>query len=167
MANGPQPPALAADGKRIRGANRDSGAGVYFETVTLVTYDGRPLVRRCCRDEGGEIAAAKALLEEIDVRGCLITLDALHTTHDTERTIVDVHDADYLFTVKGNCPETQGGFLFWLTLLDFKVDPLLGGLPARVAVQVLEQGAAADRGRDGSFAGDARCGVATGGGAVP
>ena len=26
--------------------------------------------------------------------------------------------------------EAQGGFLFWLTLLDFKVDPLLGGLPA-------------------------------------
>ena len=24
----------------------------------------------------------------------------------------------------------QGGFLFWLTLLDFKADPLWGGLPA-------------------------------------
>ena len=106
VANGPQPPALAADGKRIRGANRHTGAGVYFETVTLVIHDGRPLARRCCRDEGGEIAAAKALLEDIDVRGCLITLDALHTTHDTERAIVDVHGADYLFTVKGNCPET-------------------------------------------------------------
>ena len=43
VANDPQPPALAADGKRIRGANRDSGAGVYFETVTLVTHDERPL----------------------------------------------------------------------------------------------------------------------------
>ena len=40
------------------------------------------------------------------MRGCLITLDALHTTHDTERAIVDVHGADYLFTVKDNCPET-------------------------------------------------------------
>ena len=31
-----------------------------------------------------------------------------------------------------NCThaEDQGGFLFWLTLLDFKADPLLGGLPA-------------------------------------
>ena len=99
-------PALAADGKRIRGANRHTGEGVYFETVTLVTHQGRPLASRCCRDEGGEGAAAKALLEDIDVRGCLITLDALHTTHDTERAIVEVHGADYLFTVKGNCPET-------------------------------------------------------------
>ena len=105
MANASQP-ALAADGKRIRGANRNTGEGVYFETVTLVTHQGRPLASRCCRDEGGEGAAAKALLEEVDVRGCLITLDALHTTHDTERTLVEIHGAEYLFTVKGNCPET-------------------------------------------------------------
>ena len=99
-------PALAADGKRIRGANRHTGEGVYFETVTLVTHEGRPLASRCCRDEGGELAATKALLDDVDVRGCLITLDALHTTYETERTLVDLHGADYLFTVKGNCPET-------------------------------------------------------------
>ena len=33
----------------------------------------------------------------------MITLDALHTTRDTERAIVV--GADYLFTVKGNCPD--------------------------------------------------------------
>ena len=40
------------------------------------------------------------------LRGCVITLDALHTTHDTERAIVDIHGADCLFTVKGNCAGT-------------------------------------------------------------
>ena len=99
-------PALAADGKRIRGANRHTGEGVYFETVTLVTHEGRPLASRCCRDEGGELAATKALLDDVDVRGCLVTLDALHTTYETERAIVDIHGAEYLLTVKGNCPET-------------------------------------------------------------
>lgn len=99
-------PALAADGKRIRGANRHTGEDTYFETVTLVTHDGRPLASRCCRDEGGELAATKALLDDVDVRGCVITLDALHTTYETERALVDIHRADYLFTVKGNCPET-------------------------------------------------------------
>ena len=103
--SGPMP-ALAADGKRIRGANRHTGEGVYFETVTLVTHEGRPLASRCCRDEGGELAATKALLDDVDVRGCLVTLDALHTTYETERAIVDIHGADYLLTVKGNCPET-------------------------------------------------------------
>ena len=105
VASGPTP-ARAADGKRIRGANRHTGEGVSFETVTLVTHEGRPLASRCCRDEGGELAATKALLEDIDVRGCLVTLDALHTNRDTERAIVDIHGADSLFAVKDNCPET-------------------------------------------------------------
>ena len=106
VVRGPSP-AIAADGKRIRGANRHAGEGVYFETVTLVTHDGRPLASRCCRDEGGEIAATRALLEDVNVRGCVITLDALHTTRDTERVIVDIHRAEYLLTVKGNCPDTS------------------------------------------------------------
>ena len=99
-------PALAADGKRIRGANRHTGEGVSFETVTLLTHEGRALASRCCRDEGGELAATKALLDDIDVRGCVITLDALHTNRDTERALVDIHRADSLLTVKDNCPET-------------------------------------------------------------
>ena len=100
------PPALAADGKRLRGINRHSDDPVYFETVTLTTHDGHPLASRCCRDEGGELAATKALIEDVAVEGCLITLDVLHTTYDTEQVIVDVHQADYLFTVKGKPPET-------------------------------------------------------------
>ena len=99
-------PALAADGKRIRGVNRHTNEDTHFETVTLVSHAGHPLASRCCRDEGGEVAATRALLEDVDVRGCLITLDALHTTRDNERTIIETHGADYLLAVKGNCPET-------------------------------------------------------------
>ena len=96
--------ALAADGKRILGASRRKGS--HFETVTLVTHDGQPLASRCCRDEGGERAALRALLDDVDLRGRVITLDALHASHDTECAIVNIHHADYLFTVKGNCPDT-------------------------------------------------------------
>ena len=99
-------PALAADGKRIRGANRHAADGAYFETVTLVTHAGEPLASRCCRDEGGEAAALRALLEDVDLRGCVLTLDALHATRDTARSIVETHGADYVLAVKANCPET-------------------------------------------------------------
>ncbi len=97
--------ALSADGKRIRGANRNAG-GARFETVTLVAHDGRPVASRCVLEEGGEAAATAALLGDVDVRGRLLTLDALHSSFDMERRVVDVHGADYLFAVKGNCPET-------------------------------------------------------------
>ena len=99
-------PALAADGKRIRGANRNTPDGVHFETVTLVTHGGRPLAGRCCRDEGGEAAALRALLEDVDLRGCVLTLDALHAARDTARAVVETHGADYVLSVKANCPDT-------------------------------------------------------------
>ncbi len=98
--------ALAADGKRIRGANRHTDEDTYFETVTLATHGGRPLASRCCRDEGGETAAMRALFEDVDLRGCVLTLDALHACRDTARSIVAMHGADYVLSVKENCPDS-------------------------------------------------------------
>ena len=99
-------PALAADGKRIRGANRHTDADTHFETVTLVTHAGRPVASRCCRDAGGETAARRALLEDVDLTGCVLTLDALHATRDTARAIVETHGADYVLAIKANCPDS-------------------------------------------------------------
>ena len=100
-------PVLAADGKRIRGANRNTPEGIRYETMTLVAHGcGEPLAIRVYREEGGELAAFKALLEDVDVRGHLITLDALHSTFEIEQRIVDRHGADYLFTIKRDCPDT-------------------------------------------------------------
>ena len=55
---------------------------------------------------GGEIAALRALLEDVDLRGCVVTLDPLHSTRDTERAIVETHGADYVLSIKTNCPDT-------------------------------------------------------------
>ena len=97
--------ALAADGKRLRGANRN-GDG-HFETATLVAHDtGLPVASHSFHDESGERAAIAALFEEVPLTGRVITVDALHTVRDTARSIVEIHDADYLMTVKANAPET-------------------------------------------------------------
>ena len=79
--------AVALDGKRIRGANRNGED--HHETATLVDH------------------ATGALLDEVPVAGRVITIDALHTTRDTARTIKETHGADYLMTVKENAPETS------------------------------------------------------------
>jgi len=93
--------AVAIDGKRIRGANRNGEN--HYEVVTLVDHvSGMPLGSLDLRDEGGEVAAVLALLEEASVEGKVITLDALHTTKKTADVIVRTHKADYMFTVKGN-----------------------------------------------------------------
>ena len=97
--------ALAADGKRIRGANRN-GEG-HHETVALVDHaSGAPFALLNFDDEGGEQAATHDLLERSDIRSRVITLDALHTTRKTAALITERCGADYVFSVKGNAPET-------------------------------------------------------------
>ena len=97
--------ALAADGKRIRGANRN-GDG-HFETATLVAHDtGLPVASHSFHDGSGERSALAALLEEVPLAGHVITVDALHTVRDTARSIVETHNAHYLMMVKANAPET-------------------------------------------------------------
>ena len=101
----PAPVALAAEGKLLRGANRQGDA--HYETVSLVRHDNAmPIASHLYTEEGGEIAAIQALLEEVEVRGAVITLDALHTTRNTILARRHRHGAQYLLTVKGNSPET-------------------------------------------------------------
>ena len=99
--------ALAADGNRLRGANRN-GDG-HFETATLVAHDtALPVASHGFHDKSGERAAIAALFEEVPLAGHVIMLEALHTVRDTARNIVETHNADYLMTVKAkaNAPET-------------------------------------------------------------
>ena len=97
--------ALAADGKRLRSANRN-GDG-YFETATLVAHDtGLPVASHGFHDKSGERAAIAALIEEVPLAERVITVDAPHTVGDTARSIVESYNADYLMTVKANARET-------------------------------------------------------------
>ena len=104
---GRKPRALAGDGKRIRGANRMAAEGLHWETVTLVDHaTGLPVASRSYGEEGGEPAALRALLEEVDLRGVTVTLDAGHASYATEAALVEQNGADYLIGIKGNAPAT-------------------------------------------------------------
>ncbi len=99
--------ALAADGRRIRGASRN-GAD-HHETAALVDHaSGAPFALPNFGDDGGEPAAAHDLLERSDIRGRVITLDALHTTRKTAKPITERSGADCVFPVEGNAQETFG-----------------------------------------------------------
>ena len=102
-----QSQALAGDGKRIRGANRFTPEGQHWETVTLVEHaTGLPVASRSYREQGGEPAALRALLEEVDLRERVVTLDAGHAGKETERAIVEQHGGHILVRIRGNCPQT-------------------------------------------------------------
>jgi hypothetical protein len=97
----PQEDLLAADGKALRHAQ-----GAQIVTLTHPTsqyYRGSQLVER----KSNEIPAVRQLLARVDVTGCLIGVDALHTQQDTARQIVLAAGADYLLTVKANQKELR------------------------------------------------------------
>ncbi len=103
--------AIAVDGKRGR-TGED-----HYETVSLIEHGtDMPVSILNCHD--GEIAAVHAALETAPVAGRLLTLDALHTTRETARLIVETHRADWMMTVKGNAPETFKTFesINWKTV---------------------------------------------------
>ena len=96
---------------------------------------GVPLASLNFHDQNGELAAVGALLE----RGALLTLDALHTTRDTAASIVEQHGADYLLTVKKNCPETYEALATMPWTGRFSEDPEKGhGRIDRRHIEVLK-----------------------------
>ena len=54
-----------------------------------------------------EIPVARELFARLDLDGCVVSLDALHTQQETARALVIEHGSDYLLTVKGNQPTVR------------------------------------------------------------
>lgn len=95
-------PALAVDGKLLRGSVTDAGR-VFL--VGAITHDrGLVLGQRQVADKRGETTVTADLLTPLDVAGMLITLDALHTTKKTARLITGDLHAHYMLILKGNQP---------------------------------------------------------------
>ena len=89
--------ALTADGKRLRGANRN-GDG-HFETATLVAHDtGLPVASHGFHDKSGEQTAVAALFEEVSIAGRVFTVYAFSVPDLTDQSPIQFVD---LFTRPG------------------------------------------------------------------
>jgi hypothetical protein len=95
--------ALAVDGKALRTAAKINGQPLQlFAALDLQS-------RTVCRQvqipaKTNEIPALKDLLADLDLRGTLVSLDALHTQKQSARFLVEDKHADYLLPVKANQP---------------------------------------------------------------
>lgn len=96
-----RPPAdelIVIDGKEPRHGPGD--AILSAVTVPSQFYLGSALVDT----KTNEIPVARELFGTLDLAGRTVSLDALHTQHQTGRDLVLVHGAHYLLTVKNNQP---------------------------------------------------------------
>jgi len=93
---------IAVDGKTVRRShNRASNKAAIHMVSAWGQTNGLVLGQVKVEDKSNEITAIPKLLEQLDVRGCIVTMDAMGCQTTIARSIVD-RGGDYVLAVKGN-----------------------------------------------------------------
>jgi predicted transposase YbfD/YdcC len=94
---------FAIDGKRLASARR--GDGSHVNLLSMVEHgSGTTAAQREIPAKTNEVPEVTQLLAGADVRGGVLTLDALHTQRGTAEAVVVDHHAAYLLMIKANQP---------------------------------------------------------------
>jgi predicted transposase YbfD/YdcC len=94
---------IAIDGKTVRGAKDKAGRAPHL-VAALAHGVGAVLGQVAVDAKSNEIPAVRELLKAFaSLAGAVITIDAMHTQHDTAQFIIDER-ADYVMAVKANMP---------------------------------------------------------------
>jgi predicted transposase YbfD/YdcC len=95
---------VAIDGKQVRRSYDRWHEQPALQVVNAwATEVGVCLGQVRVEDDSNEITAVPQLLDQLALKGCIVSLDALHTQLDTAAKIVE-RGADYLLALKDNHP---------------------------------------------------------------
>ena len=101
-ATGVEQPVLAVDGKTVRRSHdRKNGLGALHSVSVWASEFGLSLGQVACAEKSNEITAIPELLRLVDIKGAIITIDAMGTQKAIAAQIVD-GEADYVLALKGN-----------------------------------------------------------------
>jgi predicted transposase YbfD/YdcC len=95
-------PILAIDGKTLRRShNHNQGLGALHSVSVWASDFGLSLGQVACAEKSNEITAIPELLRLVDIKGTIITIDAMGTQKAIAAQIVN-SQADYVLALKGN-----------------------------------------------------------------
>lgn len=101
-ATGVTQPVLAVDGKTARRSHdRNNGLGALHAVSVWASDFGLSLGQVACAEKSNEITAIPELLRLVDIKGAIITIDAMGTQKAIARQIIE-GEADYVLALKGN-----------------------------------------------------------------
>ncbi len=101
-ATGVEQPVLAVDGKTARRSHdRRNGLGALHSVSVWASEFGLSLGQVACEEKSNEITAIPALLRLVDLKGAIITIDAMGTQEAIAGQII-AGEADYVLALKGN-----------------------------------------------------------------
>lgn len=95
-------PILAVDGKTLRRSHDgDKGLGALHSVTVWASEYGLSLGQMPCAEKSNEITAIPELLRLVDIKGGIITIDAMGTQKAIAAQII-AGGADYVLALKGN-----------------------------------------------------------------
>ena len=101
-ATGVDQPVLAVDGKTVRRSHdHKNGLGALHSVSVWASEFGLSLGQVACAEKSNEITAIPELLRLVDIKGAIITIDAMGTQKAIAAEIVE-GGADYVLALKGN-----------------------------------------------------------------
>src|SRR5271157_1142587 len=101
-ATGVDQPILAVDGKTARRSHdRKNGLSALHSVSVWASESGLSLGQVACAEKSNEITAIPELLRLVDIKGAIITIDAMGTQKAIAAQIIE-GEADYVLALKGN-----------------------------------------------------------------
>ena len=91
---------VAIDGKQARRTKDAKKRPLHVVSAFSAEY-GIVLGQLACEEKSNEITAIPKLLELLEIKGCIVTIDAMGTQTDIAKSIID-HKADYILSLKEN-----------------------------------------------------------------
>jgi hypothetical protein len=98
-------PAVAVDGKTVRGAVRADGTQV--QLLAAMNTAGLVPAQREAEAKGSEIRVFQPLLAPLDPAGTVVTFDAPHTRHIHAGFLAEEKNAHFIAPIKGNHPTSH------------------------------------------------------------
>jgi predicted transposase YbfD/YdcC len=112
-ADGPRQ--IAIDGKTVRRSfDRQNGRSPLHLVSAFAVEQGLVLAQRAVGTKQGELTALPELLDGLDLRGCLVSLDALACRPEIAGQIT-ARGGDYLLALKGNQKKAHAAVKDWFT----------------------------------------------------
>lgn len=101
-ATGVEQPILAVDGKTARRSHdRKNGLGALHSVTVWASEFGLSLGQVACAEKSNEITAIPEVLRLVDLKGAIITIDAMGAQKAIAAQIID-GEGDYVLALKGN-----------------------------------------------------------------
>ena len=101
-ASGVGQPILAIDGKTLRRSHdHQKGLGALHSVSVWASEFGLSLGQVACAEKSNEITAIPELLRLVDIKGAIITIDAMGTQKAIAAQIIDL-EGDFVLALKGN-----------------------------------------------------------------